>query len=416
MAAADPAVPVSLRRVAVVLGLLEMFGPISMDLYMPALPQLATDLGTSESLAQATMSACMLGLALGQLAVGPLSDRFGRRKPLLTGVALFAVLSLVCAVTPSIELLLAARFFQGLCGSAGIVIALAVARDLTQGVDLVRLLAMLTMVGAIAPIVAPVVGGQLAPYIGWRGIFAVLAGIGVALFVLALTSLPESLPPGARHVKGSGRQFGAVLRDKLFLGFLVVGACGGVAFFTYLASISFVLQESFSLSPQWFSVCFAANAVMSIIGAQINRVVVRRAGPERMYTVGTVITALAAVAMLVTVLVGGGLVPLLIALALLMLVGGVTQGNGSALALADHGERAGTAAALLGTTSFAVGPLVAPLVSLGGTTPLTMSLTMAVAYTAAATLVLVAVLPGLRRRSRRVVDVEKLEVVPPGVV
>ncbi|GAA2978833.1 multidrug effflux MFS transporter [Actinokineospora diospyrosa] len=409
----------SLRRVAVVLGLLEMFGPISMDLYMPTLPQLATDLGTSESLAQATMSACMLGLALGQLAVGPLSDRFGRRKPLLVGVALFAVLSLVCAVTPSIELLLAARFFQGLCGSAGIVIALAVARDLTQGVDLVRLLAMLTMVGAIAPIVAPVVGGQLAPFMGWRGIFAVLAGIGVALFVLAWTSLPESLSPEARHAKGSGRQFGVVLRDKLFLGFLVVGACGGVAFFTYLASISFVLQESFSLSPQWFSVCFAANAVMSIIGAQINRVVVRRAGPERMYTVGTVVTALAAVAMLVTVLVGGGLVPLLIALALLMLVGGVTQGNGSALALADHGERAGTAAALLGTTSFAVGPLVAPLVSLGGTTPLSMSLTMAVAYTAAATLVLLAVLPGLRRRSRAAVEVgprAKVEVVPPGAL
>ncbi|MBB5958655.1 DHA1 family bicyclomycin/chloramphenicol resistance-like MFS transporter [Saccharothrix tamanrassetensis] len=401
----------SLRRVAVVLGLLETFGPISMDLYLPTLPRLAADLGTSESLAQATMSACMLGLALGQLVVGPLSDRFGRRRPLLVGVGLFALLSLLCAVTPSIELLLAARFFQGLCGSAGIVIALAVARDLTDGVELVRLLAMLTTVGALAPIVAPVVGGQLALVMDWRGIFAVLAGIGVALFVLAATSLPESLPPGSRHARGSAYNFGAVLRDRLFLCFLLVGACGGAAFFTYLASISFVLQDSFSLSPQLFSICFAANAVMSVVGAQVNRVAVRRAGPARMYAIGTTTTAVAAIAMLVAVLLDAGLVAMLVPLALVMLAIGCSQANGSALALAGHRERAGTAAALLGTASFAVGPLVAPLVSLSGTSPLTMSLTMAVAYVGAAVLVWLAVIPRLRRRP---VHADQAEVVPPG--
>ncbi|MEU4807374.1 multidrug effflux MFS transporter [Actinosynnema sp. NPDC023587] len=401
----------SLRRVAVVLGLLETFGPISMDLYMPALPELAADLGTSESLAQATMSACMLGLALGQLVVGPLSDRFGRRRPLLFGVGLFALLSLACALTPSIELLLAARFFQGLCGSAGIVIALAVARDLTDGVELVRLLAMLTTVGALAPIVAPVVGGQLAPYMGWRGIFGVLAGIGVALFLLALTSLPESLPPGARFTKGGGRQFGAVLQDRMFLRFLVVAALGGVAFFTYLASISFVLQDSYALSPQVFSLCFAGNAVMAVVGAQINRVVVRRAGTARMYAIGTTLGAVAAASALVSVLFGLGLIPLLVSLALMMLASGGSQSNGSALALAGHRERAGTAAALLGTSSFALGPLVAPLVSLSGTSPLSMSLTMTVAYVGAAVLVWVAVLPRLRRLQVRP---DQVDVVPPG--
>ncbi|WP_018680972.1 multidrug effflux MFS transporter [Actinokineospora enzanensis] len=409
----------SLRRVAIVLGLLEMFGPISMDLYMPALPELADQLHTSQSLAQATMSACMLGLALGQLVVGPLSDRLGRRRPLLVGVGLFAVLSVVCAITPNIELLLAARFFQGLSGSAGIVVCLAVARDLTEGAELVRLLAMLTTVGAIAPIVAPVVGGQLAPLIGWRGIFAVLAGVGVLLFVLAWLLLPESLPPESRRATGSGAgEFGVVLKDRLFLGFLVAGAFGGIAFFTYLASISFVLQDSYGLSPQAFSVCFAANAVMSVVGAQINRAVVRRAGPARMYTIGTVTTALAALAMLVSVVFDAGLAALLVALALMMMVGGGAQSNGSALALADHGARAGTAAALLGTTSFAVGPIVAPLVSLGGTSPLTMSLTMAVAYGGAAALVVFVVLPRLRKRP---VEPEKVavgaaEVVPPGAL
>ncbi|XVV00324.1 multidrug effflux MFS transporter [Actinosynnema sp. CA-248983] len=383
----------NLRRVALVLGLLETFGPISMDLYLPLLPHLAADLGTSESLAQATMSACMLGLALGQLLVGPLSDRLGRRRPLVVGIGGFTVLSLVCAVTPSIELLLAARFLQGLCGSAGIVIALAVARDLTEGVDLVRLLAMLTTVGALAPIVAPVVGGQLAAVMGWRGIFLVLAGIGALLFVLALTGLPESLPPPRRRISGTFQDVGALLRDRLFLCFLAVGACGGTAFFTYLASISFVVQGSFGLSPQWFSLCFAANAVMSVVGALVNRAVVRRAGPARMYVLTTTCTALAAITMLATV--GSGLA-LLVPLALVMLVSGGSTANGSALALAAHGTRAGTAAALLGTSAFALGPVVAPLVSLNGTSPMSMALTMAAAHTCAAALVWLVVRPRLR--------------------
>ncbi|GAB3886499.1 multidrug effflux MFS transporter [Kibdelosporangium lantanae] len=358
----------------IVLGLLEIFGPISMDLYLPSLPQLARDLHTSESLAQATMSTCMLGLAFGQLVMGPLSDRYGRRRPLLAGVGLFAVLSVVCAVAPSVEVLLAARFLQGLCGSAGIVISLAIARDLAEGVELVRLLAVLTTVGALAPIVAPVVGGQLATVMGWRGIFGVLAGIGLALFVLAFVAVPDS----------RGGVSARFVVDRLFLCFLLISTCGGVAFFTYLASISFVLQGTFSLSPQLFSVCFAANAVMSVVGAQVNRAVVRRVGPMRMYALSTVLTALAALAMLVTVLLDAGLVALLIPLGLLMFAGGGVQANGNALALADQGERAGTAAALLGTSSFSVGPLVAPLV---GASPLAMSLTMSVAYGCAAVLV-----------------------------
>jgi DHA1 family bicyclomycin/chloramphenicol resistance-like MFS transporter len=395
----------SVRRAAVVLGLLEIFGPISMDLYMPTLPGLARDLHTSDSLAQATMSACMLGLALGQLVTGPLSDRLGRRRPLLIGVALFAVFSLVCAAAPNIGVLLAARFLQGVSGSAGIVVALAAARDVAEGVELVRLLALLGAVGAMAPIVAPVVGGQLASVMGWRGIFVVLAGIGTALFALVTTSLRESLPPEDRHSGGpaeTARKFADVLRDRLFVCFLMVGAFGGAAFFTYLASISFVLQDSYQLSPQRFSAVFAGNAVMAVIGAQVNRAVVRRAGPARMYTIGTTATAVSAVAMLATVVMHLGLGLLIGTLALGMFFNGSSMSNGSALALADHGSRAGTAAALLGTTRFAVGPVVAPLVSLGGATPRSMSLTMALAYGCAALLVWLAVLPGLRRRHRPV--------------
>ncbi|WP_103349586.1 multidrug effflux MFS transporter [Amycolatopsis sp. CA-128772] len=372
------------RRLAVVLGLLEIFGPISMDLYLPALPRLAADLHTSTSLAQATMSICMLGLAFGQLAVGPLSDRFGRRRPLLAGTALFAVLSLVCAVAPSIEVLLVARLLQGLCGSAGIVLSLAIARDVASGIELVQLLALLTTVGALAPIVAPLAGGQLEAWIGWRGIFVVLAGIGSALFLLALVSLPETLSPGAR---GRPAEFGVLLRDRLFVRYLLVGACGGAGFFTYLTSVSFVLQDGFSLSARTFSLCFAANAAMSILGAQVNRAVVRRLGPARMYLIATTVTALAAAAMLSAALLGAGLAGVLIPLAVILFTGGATQPNGSALALTDHGPRAGAAAALLGMSAFAVGPLVGPLVSLKGPGALSMSATMTAAYVTAALLV-----------------------------
>ena len=396
-----PARAMSPRRAALVLGSLEVFGPLSMDLYMPTLPRLADDLGTSDSLAQASMSVCMLGLALGQLVVGPLSDRMGRRRPLLVGVAAFTLFSLLCALAPTIEILLVTRALQGLTGSAGVVIALAAARDIAEGVELVRLLALLGLVGALAPILAPVAGGQLAVVLDWRGIFVVLAGLGVALFVVAATMLRETLPPGLRpagRFGGTVRTFGAVLRDRLFVTYLLVAACGGISFFTYLASISFVLQDGFGVTPQAFSAVFAANSVVSVLGAQLNRALVRRAGTVRMYTVGTTAGALAALGLLTVVVAVHNLPALLAVLGLVLLCSGLVTSNGAALALAGHGERAGTAAALLGTSNFAVGPVVAPLVSLGGATSWSMALTMSIATAAACMLVWTAVRPQLRRR------------------
>ncbi|MGY1814661.1 multidrug effflux MFS transporter [Blastococcus sp. SYSU D00820] len=398
----------STRRALVVLGLLEVFGPISMDLYMPALPELARDLGTSDSLAQTTMSACMLGLALGQLVAGPLSDRLGRRRPLMVGIALFTVLSLACAAAPSIEVLVAARFLQGVTGSAGIVITLAVARDLASGAELARLLSLLTLVSAVAPILAPVAGGQLAAVTSWRGIFVVLAGIGLALLLVAGTLLRETLPPDQRHAGGRAElraAFGAVLRDRLFLVLLAVASLGGVAFFSYLASISFVLQEQFATSPQLFSLFFAANSVLWVLGSQLNRAVVRRAGPARMYVVGTTAAAVSSLALLGAVLADLGMAAFLAALGLYLFTSGISNPNSSTLALSDHGAHAGTAAALFGTATFAVGPLVAPLVSLGGATALSMGLTLAVATTTGAVLVWVLARPRLARRAA---------AVPPG--
>jgi len=375
-------------RAMLVLGMLEAFGPLSMDLYLPQLPQLAASLGTTEALAQATMSACMIGLGLGQLAAGPLSDRLGRRLPLLVGVAAFAVLSAVCAVAPNIELLLVARFLQGLAGSAGIVICLAIARDQFEGVELSRMLSLLFLVSGTAPIIAPVVGGQLARIMDWRGIFGVLSGVGVLLLLVVVLALPETLSPSARHRGGLrvwGAHAGAVVRDRLFVAVLCAAAGGGVAFFTYLSMSSFVLQDEFGLSPQEFSVAFAAGALASIAGSQLSRLVVRRWGPLRVYLGGITATLLATTAFLVLALLGVGMMGVVIALVGFMLCSGIGGPNGQTLALAHHAVRAGTASALLGMATFLFGPVLAPVAAgLGGTTAITMAATMTVAAAAAA--------------------------------
>lgn len=375
-------------RAMLVLGMLEAFGPLSMDLYLPQLPQLAASLDTTEALAQVTMSACMIGLGLGQLVAGPLSDRLGRRLPLLIGVAAFAVLSAVCAVAPTIELLLVARFLQGLAGSAGIVICLAIARDQFEGVELSRMLSLLFLVSGTAPIIAPVVGGQLARIMDWRGIFGVLAGIGVILLLVVVFLLPETLRPEARHgggLRALRAHAGAVLGDRLFAAVLCASAGAGVAFFTYLSMSSFVLQDEFGLSPQSFSLAFAAGALASIVGSQSSRLVVRRFGPLRVYLGGVTATLVATTTFLVLALSGTGVAGVVAALVGFMLCAGLGGPNGQTLALAHHGARAGTASALLGMSSFLFGPVLAPVAAgIGGTNAVTMAVTMTLAAAVAA--------------------------------
>lgn len=384
-------------RAMLVLGMLEAFGPLSMDLYLPQLPQLASALGTSDALAQATMSACMVGLGLGQLAAGPLSDRYGRRRPLIVGVSAFAVLSLVCAFAPGIEVLLAARFLQGLAGSAGIVICLAVARDQFAGAELSRMLSLLFLVSGAAPVVAPVVGGQLARIMDWRGIFGVLAGIGVALLLVVVLALPETLDRADRHpggIRTLRTHAGAVLEDRLFVAVLCAGAGGGVAFFTYLSLTSFVLQDGFGLDPQGFSIAFALGALANIVGSQASRLIVRRAGPLRVYLLGTTATAIATAVLALLAVLGVGVQGFVPALVGFMLCAGLGGPNSSTLALAHHGARAGTASALLGMSAFLVGPLLSPLaVTIGGANAVTMSVTMAAASLVAAVIAWCAVRP-----------------------
>ncbi|GAA3697275.1 multidrug effflux MFS transporter [Arthrobacter ginkgonis] len=391
--------PVGTFRTVLLLGLLDTFGPLSMDLYLPALPQLAATLGTTDALAQATMSVCMLGLGLGQLVVGPLSDRWGRRVPLICGVALFALLSAVCALAPTIEVLLAARALQGLCGAAGVVVAFAVARDLFSGAQLSRVLSLLALVSASAPVLAPVAGGQLARVMDWRGIFWVLAVAGV-LLVAAAWRLPETLPAGRRSAGGAramAGQFAHVLRDRLFVSLLCISALGGIGFFAYLSMSSFVVQNQFGFTPQLFSAVFALNALANMAGAQVSRVLVARWGTGRTYLAGQAAVGVAAAALLVAAVTNGSPFLFLGFLSLYLMATGISSPNATTLALEGHGARAGTAAAVFGTASFAVGPVVAPLASLGGATALTMAATIGLGAVAASVLAFVLVRPAAPR-------------------
>jgi DHA1 family bicyclomycin/chloramphenicol resistance-like MFS transporter len=357
-------------RLIFVLGALTAFGPLSIDMYLPGLPALASTFDAPAWAAQLTLTACLAGLALGQIVAGPLSDRFGRRVPVLLGVGAYAVLSALCALAPSVFPLVGLRLLQGLAGAAGIVIARAVVRDLHSGHEAARFFSLLMLVNGAAPILAPVLGGQILGVTSWRGVFVVLAAIGVLLLAASAWALPETLAPERRHPGGVAdtlRTFGRLLRDRTFLGYaLACGLCFG-AMFAYIAGSPFVLQEIYGASPQLYSFIFAVNALGIVGASQANRALVGRFEPRAIARGAQATQALAGLALLVAVAVGTGVWPVVILLFVVVASLGLVMPNATALALADHPEVAGSASGLLGVMQFMVGAAAAPLVGVGGT-------------------------------------------------
>jgi DHA1 family bicyclomycin/chloramphenicol resistance-like MFS transporter len=379
--ARSPRLP-SQGRLVVLLGALSAFGPLSMDMYLPGLPSMARDLSAPAWAAQLTITTSMLGLAGGQLVAGPMSDALGRRRPLLAGLAAYMAASLLCAMAPTIWLLLVFRLVQGIAGAAGIVIARAIVRDLHEGVAAARYFALLMLVGGLAPILAPLIGGQLLHVTDWRGIFVVLAGIGAALLLAAWAMLGETLPVAMRHGGGLAatvRVFGGLVRDKPYMGYTLSAGLTFAAMATYISGSPFVLQDIHGVSPQVFSVVFATNAVGIMIASQTSRALVGRYGPRALLGAGVRIAVVGGVGVLVSVLAGLGLAGLLPSLFVMVSSVGVVLPNAAALALADHPRTAGSASALLGLTQFAAGALAAPLAGVGGShTALPMAIVMAV--------------------------------------
>ena len=369
-------------QVVLILGALSAFGPLSIDMYLPGLPELGRSLDAPAWAVQLTLTACLAGLALGQIVAGPLSDRFGRRGPLLVGVAAYAVASLLCALAPSVAVLVVLRFAQGIAGAAGIVIARAIVRDMHSGVAAARFFSLLMLVNGLAPILAPVIGGQILTVTSWRGVFVVLTAIGALLFAATATGLPETLAPEKRHPGGVGETlhtFGRLLADRTFLGHALACGLAFGAMFAYISGSPFVLQDIYGASPQLFSVMFACNALGLVAASQANRALLLRFEPLSILRTALSVQALGAVALLVVVASGGGVWGIVALLFVVVASLGLVFPNATALALADHPRVAGSASGLLGVLQFIVGAAAAPLVGVAGTaTALPMALTIAV--------------------------------------
>jgi len=346
-------------------------GPLSIDMYLPGLPEITRSLDASAAAVQLTLTAVVVGLALGQLVAGPLSDRIGRRRPLVIGLVAYAGMSLLCALAPTVGVLAGLRFLQGLAGGAGIVIGRAVVRDLYAGAAAARLFSSLMLVTGLAPILAPVIGAQVLKVTAWQGIFVVLAGLALAIVTLAAVALPETLPPAKRDRGGLANTFRTLrklLAQRSFIGYALTAALAFGALFAYISGSSFVLQEIYGLSPQAFSLAFGANGLGLVIGSQVNARLVGRYGPGVLLERALLVIVTAAAVLVAVVTLGDlGVWPVIIATFVVMSSLSFVMPNSTALALADQAKVAGTASALLGVIQFLVGGLAAPLVGIGGT-------------------------------------------------
>lgn len=371
---ARPEAPTGKRYVqlVVVLGALIALGPLTIDMYLPAFPALSAELDASDSATQLTLTGMLGGLAFGQLVIGPLSDAFGRRRPLVAGLVTHAVASVLAALAPSIYLLASVRVLQGFAGAAISVVAMAIVRDLFSGYAVARLMSRLMLVIGLAPILAPSIGGLILEWTSWRGIFGVLAGTALVLTIVALVGVRETLPAERRrpaNLRATLSTYRSLVRDTSFVALVVIGGLMMSAMFAYVSGSSFVLQDGYGLDELAFGLVFGANAAGLTISSQLNPLLIRTFGVVNVLTGAMLVGAVAASALVVAGLTGaGGLFGVLVPLGVVVASVGLSLPNTPALALTRHGEAAGTAAAVLGAVQFGIGALVAPLVGIFGST------------------------------------------------
>ncbi len=369
-------------RFVLVLGALIAIGPLTIDTYLPALPSITRDLGASESAVQFTLTGILLGMGLGQLLVGPLADAVGRRRPLIAGLALHIAASVFCAFAPTIQLLTVGRVMQGLGNAAVAVVSMAMVRDQFAGSAAATMLSRLMLVMGLAPVLAPTLGGFILQVTSWRGVFVLLAVAGTMMVTLASFALRETLPP-ARRRKLAFRPvvatYGSLLRDRTFVGLVLISGLMFATLFSYIGGSSFVLQDIYGLSVTQFGLAFGLNSIGFLTGSQVNPFLLKRFQPQMLVRAGVTIGAVAALLMLASAATGfGGLALILTPLWFILFACGLTLPNTPALALTRHGEAAGTAAALLGASQFVIGGAAAPLIgAMGSGSAVPMTLVMA---------------------------------------
>ncbi|MGC4819341.1 multidrug effflux MFS transporter [Micromonospora sp. DT63] len=382
-------------RLVLVLGALIAIGPLTIDMYLPALPAITAGLQTTETAVQLTLTGTLVGLALGQLLIGPLSDVVGRRLPLLAGLAAHIVASVLCVFAPNIAVLGALRVLQGLGVAAATVVATAVVRDLFSGASFARIFSRLMLVMGLAPILAPTLGSGLLRWTEWRGVFAALAVLGALLIVVAALQLPETLAVARRRhggVAATLRDYRALLNDRAFVGLVLVAGLAMASLFAYVSGSSFVLQREYGLDEQQFGLAFGAGAVGLIGATQFNVRLLRRYTPQQILISALIAGTAAGLLLIAFAATGfGGLGTLLASLWLVLAAAGLALPNAPALAMSRHSEAAGTAAALLGAVQFGVGAVSAPLAGLFGTGSVPMAVVIAGGMAAALAVMLLVV-------------------------
>jgi MFS transporter, DHA1 family, multidrug resistance protein len=369
-------------RMITVLGALVALGPLTIDMYLPALPKIADDLSVSSSVAQLTLTGTLAGLALGQLIVGPLSDSLGRRKPMMAGIVLHMLASVLCLFAPNIAVLGVARGLQGMGAAAAMVVAIAVVGDLYAESVAATVMSRLMLVLGVAPVIAPSLGAAVLLKASWHWVFAALVVLAGGLLLLASLALPETLPATHRrplNARSIGATYVELLRDARFVILVLVAALGMSGLFAYIAGAPFVLQGHYGLDQQAFALVFAAGAVALIGATQFNVVLLRRFAPQTI-----VLWALAAASVAGIVFVGlsvehiGGLPGFVVPVWFILAAMGLVIPNAPAVALSRHPDAAGTAAALLGAAQFGLGAAVAPLVGVLGNNEIALALVMTV--------------------------------------
>lgn len=383
------------------LGFTSAVAPLAIDMYLPSFGRIQHDLGTTAAMVQLTLSVFLLGTAAGQLLIGPLSDRLGRRRPLLAALGVFAIGSIALIFTPSIEVFIGLRLLLGFVGAAGIVLARAIAADLNEGETAVRALSLIAMVGSLGPLIAPPIGGLTQQLWGWRGTLATLAVIAVLMLLAAALFVPESLPRSQRRTGGLFAAYsttGSLVRSPRYVGFVAVFALGFAAMFAYISASSFVGQNLLGMTPIEYSLGLAAGASAFVLTSYLNARIAPRVGPARMMALGIALLLVAGALMLGLAL-SATLRPWSFIVCAFVLSSGasLTMSNASALALAEADHARGLGAALMGGSQFVAGGAITPVVGAWGEST---ALPMAVAVIACASLAAVCGLLAVRARRR----------------
>ncbi|PYG76701.1 MULTISPECIES: multidrug effflux MFS transporter [unclassified Pseudomonas] len=354
-------------RMVLILGALSAFGPLAIDFYLPAFPAMAQAFATDEKHVQATLAAYFLGLSIGQLAYGPVADRFGRRKPLMFGVTLFTLASLACAYAPNLDTLVVARFVQALGGCAGMVLSRAIVSDKCDPVASAKVFSQLMLVMGLAPILAPMLGGVLVNLAGWQSIFLALSLFSAGCLLAVSLGLPESLPAHIprQPLSGALRQYLRLLGDRVFLGHALTGGIAIAGMFAYIAGSPFVFIKLYGVPAEQYGWLFGTNAAGFILVAQVNARLLAKRGPAFLLARAVWLYLIAGLVLLgVAALRPAQLWPLLVPLFICIASLGCIIPNASACAMSGQGARAGSASALMGCVQFSVAAGAAALVGL----------------------------------------------------